>query len=74
MYIMYHVFGGVLDVFGSGSLCHGLVMCWIVTKWGSCPEIGHISQFCVATLLRKLVRILMFRNTYIVYSVHNCSV
>ena len=25
------VFGRVLDVFGGGSLCHGLVMCWNVT-------------------------------------------
>ena len=57
------VFGRVLDVFGGGSLCHGLVMCWNVTNWGSCPGIGQISQFCVATLLRKLVRILTFRYT-----------
>ena len=47
------VFGRVLDVFGGGPLCHGLVMCWIVTNWGTCPGIGQMSQFCFATSLRK---------------------
>ena len=47
------VFGRVLDVFGGGPLCHGLVMCWIVTmqimiglSWPKCLQnvevTGHV--------------------------------
>ena len=61
--------------------CFGCLWRWIALSWfgdvldrdklGACPGIGQISQFCVATLLRKLVRILTFRYTYsIVYIVH----